>query len=249
MSIKPVTGKTGRYYPVDNQKMPSVTTVLNIVGGKNLITWAVNEACDYMEMELNKCKPHEVHLVLPDILIMARKRHRIIRDSAGRRGSDVHRIAETLFKGRKVPEDRLSDPFVAKVVNNLENWIDENGFEPLTFTNEIGAEEPSVEMTVYSKEHGFAGTADLIGKNKAGKLMLVDLKTGKSVHKTMEVQCAAYSKAYEEMFGAPLNKCVVLHVLPSGNVKEKLPLSKKQIEHRYSKFLSLLDFYKWYGDE
>ena len=248
MTIRKKTAPNGtRVYYIDGTPHPSVTTVLGIVGGKGLINWAVKETADYLELELSRAKPYEVKYLLPDVLQTARNRHHHLRNAGGARGTDLHKIAETVFKGKKVPENRLEDPVVDRMVEKLEAWRTEWQFETLTFTDDLGIEKETVEIPVYSTEHGFAGTTDLIGRNKDGTLMLLDLKTGKSLYKTVELQLAAYAIAYGEMTGETPELCMALHVLPTGNVKEKNILDKPLIDDRFDKFLSLLKFYRWYA--
>lgn len=260
MTIRKKTAPNGtRVYYIDGTPHPSVTTVLGIVGGKGLINWAVKETADYLELELSRAKPYEVKFLLPDIIQTARNRHHHLRNAGGARGTDLHKIAETVFRGKKVPENRLEDPVVDRMVEKLVAWRDEWGFETLTYADDLGIEKETVEIPVYSKEHGFAGTADLIGRSSEGTLMLLDLKTGKSVHKTMALQMAAYAHAYGEMTseydedgnyiegsGQYPELCMVLHVLPTGNVKEKHILDAPACELHFQKFLNILEFYKWY---
>lgn len=62
-------------------------------------------------------------------------------------------------------------------------------------------EEPEVywsESTVYSRQHGYAGTADLICRMRVGGSMvpvIADVKTSKSIYDETALQLCAYSRA------------------------------------------------------
>ena len=59
---------------------------------------------------------------------------------------------------------------------------------------EVGFEATHVEKTVYNSTPAYAGTADIIG-TVGGKTAVVDLKTGKRVHRSYPPQIAAYANA------------------------------------------------------
>src|SRR5581483_11070940 len=62
-------------------------------------------------------------------------------------------------------------------------------------------EEPEVywsESTVYSRQHGYAGTADLIARMRVGgtlKNVILDVKTSKSIYDETALQLCAYARA------------------------------------------------------
>ena len=55
----------------------------------------------------------------------------------------------------------------------------------------------SSEEFAYSDEHQFAGTADLVVEMD-GEIWLLDIKTSNALHKTYDMQLAAYAKALKE---------------------------------------------------
>jgi hypothetical protein len=62
-------------------------------------------------------------------------------------------------------------------------------------------EEPEVywsESTVYSRAHGYAGTADVIGRMRIGgslQPVVIDVKTSKSIYDEVGLQLKAYASA------------------------------------------------------
>lgn len=256
-NVRPRNTPSGRVYTFDGVDYPSVTTVLNLAGGRGLIGWAVNQCIDYVEMELKSAKPYEIPHILEDLIVQARKRHNVVRDTAGGQGTDIHKVIESRLKGKEIPGLQLVDPdgkptLAARVLDNFDAWRDKRVFNPLIVKDDIGRNIETIEMQVRSDTHRYAGTADLIGTvdvegelNK-DEIILADLKTGKSVHKTMKLQMAAYSCAFAEMYGIQPDKCMILHVLPSAHIKEKLVMDKEEYTELFQVFLDLLSFYNWY---
>jgi hypothetical protein len=238
------------FYTIRGQETPRVTHVLGVVGNKqHLIQWAANSAVEYIEQTLEPLKktPYQIPHILPETLAAAKKRHLIIRDSAGDRGKEIHKLLERKLKGEEVDyKPYEGDKVITKALKQLDSWIAEWGFTPVTYTTAIGAQAPSVEVQVNSDTHHYAGTADAIGRNKDGQLMLVDLKTGKSTHKSMEIQMAAYCVAWGEMTGDYPDLCMVLHTLPSGTIRAKHILTRKEYEKRFELFLHALPLYDFY---
>ena len=72
----------------------------------------------------------------------------------------------------------------------------------------------SLEKFVFSKKYKYAGTVDLIYKNKLNELLLIDFKTSKSIYDHFCLQVSAYAKAYEEMY--PKQKIFQTGILQLG---------------------------------
>lgn len=108
-------------------------------------------------------------------------------------GTTVHRLCEAYSKGETV------------------EWLDDSGKPRYTdfewqrfirFTQWIEAHEVEIlatEMTVFSHEHRYAGTCDMLARVD-GVTYLIDLKTSKYVGDHHLLQGAAYLRAVREMF-------------------------------------------------
>lgn len=123
------------------------------------------------------------------------------RDSSGKadRGTIVHAAVESYMDGKPVDKDAVQQALEEKNVPEhlwkatykmidgvLEFLFD---FEPEVFWS---------EATVYSREYGYAGTADLICKMRIGDSVLpviLDIKTGKAVYNETAMQLTAYASA------------------------------------------------------
>jgi hypothetical protein len=101
------------------------------------------------------------------------------------------------------------------------------------------------EVTVTSKVHGYKGTLDKIVRID-GKLVLVDLKTGKYVYESVELQASAYKQAWEEEHpGQVIDELRVLLLekgddgLPTGKYKYEL------LNYRPDIFNAAFEVFKW----
>ena len=78
-------------------------------------------------------------------------------------------------------------PATYKMIDGVQEFLFD--FEPEVYWS---------EATVYSREYGYAGTADLICKIRIGDSLLpaiVDFKTGKAIYNDTAMQLTAYARA------------------------------------------------------
>ena len=135
------------------------------------------------------------------------------RDQAGAKGTEVHKLAESVVHGLEVdvPEHLVGH------VEGYARFLDAWQVEPIL-----------VERMVANREHWYAGTFDLIA-NVCGEPWFLDLKTSKGVYGETSLQIAAYRNAefWQDDDGneQPLPetaKVGVLHVREDGT--DLLPL-------------------------
>jgi hypothetical protein len=115
----------------------------------------------------------------------------IILRKAAKEGTQVHEAAEQLLKGEEI------------------SWLDENGNAKydlhvwemiLRFQEFWTTAKPKLllcEEFLYSHEHEYAGTMDILCELD-NEVWEIDIKTSNSLHKTYDLQLAAYVKALEE---------------------------------------------------
>jgi hypothetical protein len=82
-----ITRSEDHVYTTPIGKLPSVTTILNVLNKPALVPWAVRVTCDYIENNLDKGSPTEV-------LKMARKEATRVSQEAMDIGSAVHALVE-----------------------------------------------------------------------------------------------------------------------------------------------------------
>jgi len=115
----------------------------------------------------------------------------IIASKAAGEGTQVHNAVEAFLNGEEI------------------TWIDEYGSAKynldvwrmiLRFADFWNTHKPELIATEYhlfSDEHEFAGTADLVVR-MFDQLWLLDLKTSNSLHTSYDLQLAAYATAWNE---------------------------------------------------
>lgn len=119
--------------------------------------------------------------------------NRIMRQAA-KEGSQVHYAAEDLINGKTVRwKDKDGNAkYSLKVWSMICKFVD--------FWKTVNPEVIAVEKLIFSDVHEYAGTIDLIVKINE-KVYLLDIKTSNTVHRSQELQLAAYCKAWEEQTG------------------------------------------------
>lgn len=138
------------------------------------------------------------------------------------RGTIVHAAIESYIAGKPFTKEELEAHLTEKRVP-MELWKSTAGMVAGAMEFLFDAEPEIVwsEATVYSRTHGYAGTADLIAKVMIGDNLvpcIIDFKTSKSIYDEVALQLAAYGRA--EFVG-----------LNDGTEKPLIPKHKGPIEH------------------
>lgn len=148
---------------------------------------------------------------------------------AADRGTIVHAAIESYVAGKPLSSEQLEEKLVeARVPRNL--WKSAAGMVAgaVEFLTDLEPEVLHSEATVYSREHGYAGTTDLVVKLQLGgsvKPAIVDFKTSKAIYDDVSLQLAAY--AYADFVGLndgtelpladePIRDGVVVRPMASG---------------------------------
>lgn len=229
--ITPTDTKQGRYYPWDGNKFISVTTAIGDgVPKPGLNRWFIKNLA---ELAAKNRKALAKIGRAPDAKEWLLDKHYGDKDnSAAILGSAVHALCEKIANGEGVENNSETEPFIA-------------GYR--AFIKKYSVKFIETEATVFSKEHGYAGTLDAIIEVD-GKLYVADIKTGKSVYPEVALQCAAYR--YAEFIGRSdktedqmpkVKGGLVLHVRPEGTSVFPLDIALDT----FDTFLSALDIYRW----
>lgn len=115
------------------------------------------------------------------------------------RGTIVHSTLEAYLAGKPLEDEAVQAMLDEKrVPKELHRSTFKMAASLMDF---LDNEEPEVywsESTVYSRTHGYAGTADLIGRMRVGGSLVpvvIDVKTSKSIYDEVALQLAAYAMA------------------------------------------------------
>jgi hypothetical protein len=129
----------------------------------------------------------------------------IIANKAAGEGTQVHNAVEAFLNGEEI------------------NWLDEYGSAKynldvwrmiLRFADFWNTHKPELIATEYhlfSDEHEYAGTADLVVR-MFDQLWLLDLKTSNSLHTSYDLQLAAYATAWNETHNEKVTHTGILWV-------------------------------------
>ena len=179
-AIKTLTRSGSRFYvdPRNGAKVPGVTSVLRMLPKPFLQYWAskvvAEEAVDNLGAVMSLVTGDNRQAAV-DMLKRAPGRSS---GAAADIGTQVHAVAEQLNRGE---DPGLIHPDIEPWVNHYREFLSD--WQP-TFHE--------TEATVWSDEHGYAGTADgfcSIGTDS----LVIDLKTGKGVYEETSLQLTAYA--------------------------------------------------------
>lgn len=221
----------GHGYTLDGQKVPGVTTILSDGLAKPaLISWAARTVAGYAIDnwdDLAEMKPSERLKVLE-------KAHYADRDAAGKRGTEVHRLADRLTRGEEVdvPEE---------LAGHVESYV--------KFLDDFDVDPVLVEAPVVSYRWKYAGTMDLGARLRGLGLGALDVKTARSgVFPDNALQLAGYRFCDQwmdpegELHDMPVfDFAAVVHVRSDGY--SLVPVQAGAAEHRY--FLYCQQLWRW----
>jgi len=232
----------GRMYDVETANgdlvaLPSVTTILGVVGKPALVNWAaqttkkevIGVAAD-LYSSIAEGKPlskANFALTLDDWLGKSRAHEKELA-RAGNIGTQLHKHIEWTLRrelGQKVPKQ----PAISKeAMNAFAAWV--------KWRENVNLEPIHIEQEVYSLEYGFAGTLDLYARVD-GKLSVLDWKSGKAIYPEAYLQNAAYRCAFEEMKHGDVERGYIVR-LPKTKVEDPKPEAVYIDNGEYLKHLS-----------
>jgi hypothetical protein len=179
-------GKSHSYVDTDTgHKVRGVTTILGDgIPKKALIEWAAATTAEYAVDNWD-----DLAILAPSARLKTLTRARYaVTDEAANKGTQVHKLAERLVHGETVAvPDGLEGHVKAYV-----DFLDEFDVQPIL-----------VERTVWSRQHGYCGTFDLLASlldpddpDGGRKTWLLDIKTNRSgIFGETALQLAAYRYA------------------------------------------------------
>lgn len=230
--IIPTDTKAGRFYPWDNDKYVSVTTAISDgIAKPGLNRWFLKNMAEIAAR--NRKKLAAIRTIPQAKEWLLNLYYEKKDNTAANLGSNVHSICEKKSLG--LDPGVISDealPFVLAYDAFVERW------KP---------EYLESECTIFSRQHGYAGTADGIVRIN-GKIYIMDIKTGKTVYPEAALQMAAYR--YGDFIGRPngiedpipaIQGAFVLHLRPEGY--EVVPVDSGP--DTFDTFLSALDIFRW----
>lgn len=117
----------------------------------------------------------------------------VIRDAAGRRGSNVHYLTECYDNDEQVEllGDNGQPQYSMEEWAMFERWVD--------FSDRFKPRHTMIEQQLLCPELGFAGTMDRLTEIE-GKTYLLDIKTSNGIYNSYWLQLAAYRQALLQIY-------------------------------------------------
>jgi hypothetical protein len=181
-----------RFYTIEGQRLPSVTTILDVIAKPALGPWYAKEERRYFETAmlevLSRPGARDPEFVLAAVAeavsgVKAADREK---QKAAAIGTAVHAGIEWELR-RQLGEDAGPAPRLpeaaAWAVESWKDWARSVNLKPL-----------AIERAVYCLECGYAGTLDLYARVK-GVLTVLDWKSGKAIYPEAFLQNLAYRHA------------------------------------------------------
>ena len=204
--------------------LPSVTSIIGMKDKPALVSWAANQAAEYAIEHRDALNQLE-----PDAAIAAVKgAWRRSRDRAANFGTAVHLAIET----GEMPEE--GDPKLGYVLGSIRAL------------NDLGIDVDSQELELVSVQHGYAGTADIVGGNLNGKVIL-DWKSGKGLYPEAAMQlvalmeCDHYINAEDEMVPLPKSDIgYAVRLTPGKWYQETIKRESEAGQRAMDSFLGLI---------
>ena len=234
-------------YMVDENKIPSVTRVIDSCFPKYLTDWAVKEGADFFIQSIEPYrKPDPATLFLPyrvaehiyEGILTASK---AISEHAADIGNDVHNwIGEAIkYKlGQGEMPDMLEDEEAVNCINAFKKWARDNNPEWISTEEKVYYDDDENDPAKYS----YAGTVDAVA-NVNGVVCVLDFKTSKKIYKPYHLQVAAYQLALRKMYGwKDSAKAIILRLdKETGEYQEK----RFDPTGSIGTFFSCMDIRRW----
>jgi|TARA_S200002703_G_scaffold157754_1_gene166481 CRISPR/Cas system-associated exonuclease Cas4 (RecB family) len=207
-------------YYVNDKKVSSVTGICSRGLPKpNLTNWLVytplSEAKNLINNKLDNNEPLD-RAELERIFKVAKEKTNKIKEDAGLVGSVVHGLIEDFLKGKSIPAQK--DKSVVNCWNIFFEWWNKQDYTVI-----------DLEKKIYCKKYNYAGTLDLVVKDKKKNLVLIDIKTSNHISFDYLLQLNAYRYAYEEETGQKIHSSFVVRLPKKDSTIEikEVPLNKK----------------------
>jgi len=214
-------------YKLDGKRLTGVTTILGVIAKPALIGWAANKAVDYIKDHIYD---NDIDAMVTKILPEARKAHTKIKDTAADYGTHVHDQIENYCKGKKVVSINEQ---VDKSVQSFIDWFERQNAKVI-----------ESEKRLYSKEHWYAGTVDLVLEID-GKHWIADIKTSNGIYNTYFLQMAGYQIALEETENYDIEGHMIIQLTKTGKVRVERSYG---VEKNKEAFLAALTLYRTLQD-
>ena len=224
--IIPIDTPNGRFYRTPAGEFPSVNTILDAT------------APESEQARLKRWRQKRQDC--------SEKKENAASINACKRGTLLHEAIANYLAQREEP-DHLPD-VVIPYWRSILPWLKRVGSSALVSYPGFPEKHLAIELPLYEASLGYAGTPDWVGEWESGSLWLVDFKSShRKKRKTWmtraRLQCAAYRRAFEAMFGIRLEKIAIPVALPV-QVAQVFELTPLELEEDDAAWMERLSQYK-----
>jgi hypothetical protein len=231
-------------YTFDGKTYPGVTGILKVLDKSGpLMAWAARQTAEAALSLLNyngKTRSRPLIDLMDTVgtegtIKALTSRSSWKRDEAANLGTEVHALADLVVNAQPTPP--MPEPVRLRVLKYADWW------KASGWTLRIS------EAMVVHPDWEYGGTFDLLARDRDGKTVLADIKTGKGVYREAVLQLTAYGLAkFVAPVGSPLaypmpaiDRYVVLHVTLEGVTEIELNVGDLE---RLA-WLGCLDLARW----
>jgi hypothetical protein len=245
--VNAISRSTDHQYTYNGVTYPGVTSILKVIDKSDaLMSWAARQTAEAAVGLALEDTLHGAHKsALYDLLNTVGREGTIKaltsrsswkRDEAAALGTAVHGYADDHINGRPIPDDL---PAVQRdYVTVYEDWWKAAGWTVRTS-----------EAYLVHTAHGYGGTLDLLCRDRDGRTVLADIKTGKGVYSEAVLQLAAYGNAEliqtpaGDLFPMPaVDRYAILHVTKDGVREIEVSIGALEL----LAWGAAIDLYQWH---
>jgi hypothetical protein len=242
-----ITRSIDHQYTYNGVTYPGVTSILKVIDKSDaLMSWAARQTAEAALDMFYLTDPEKDVLTPLEVLVSTVGRQGAIkaltsrsswkRDEAAALGTAVHGYADDHINGRPIPDDL---PAVQRdYVTVYEDWWKAAGWTVRTS-----------EAYLVHTAHGYGGTLDLLCRDRDGRTVLADIKTGKGVYSEAVLQLAAYGNAEliqtpaGDLFPMPaVDRYAILHVTKDGVREIEVSIGALEL----LAWGAAIDLYQWH---
>lgn len=239
MTLQRINSGKGHWYKLDGKKADGVTTLLGDGLRKKAIeAWGIKTVAEYVADNLEEV--YAMRSMGREAIVAALKQSPYTsRDTAAKRGTEVHNLAEKLINHEEVEVPEELAGHVEAYVRFLDEW------KPAPVI---------VEKPVASRKWSYCGTLDSVLDLPDGRRVIADIKTSRSgIFPETALQLAAYRYAefYLDADGkeqpmADLNITGAVGIWVRADGYDLLPIEAD--ETQFNKFLHIAVGARWQKD-
>jgi len=237
----PITRSVDHKYTYQGQTYPGVTSILKVIDKSDaLMSWAARNTAEAAvglhntaDGPGNAFEMLLAHVGEEGTIKALTSRSSWKRDEAAQLGTEVHNLADMVVNAQPTPA--MPEAVRTRVLAYADWW------------KASGWTLRSSEAMVAHPGAGYGGTLDILARDRDGKTVLADIKTGRGVYREAVLQLTAYGLApliqtKGVVYAMPkIDRYAILHVTTDGVREIEVPVGKLE----EVAFYACCDLYLW----